>query len=217
MRWLPQDTGSSGVFGRATVARPPFAPASADLRLAWWPELLAGCGLTGSCFTPYPASSHPVAGLWAKILTAADPVRCLPTASAPISPANLRPRPNRLWLISPANPLTQLPSQVTRQPPPPPTFHSRLTAFSSSHPSQQSFSCCFVILPQIKPHIKPLTPPITRLRASKVTFDAKTTPQAQPSSNKRSIAIRVHGPCYMALPLKLALLQLLQPTAHYLA
>jgi len=38
-----------------------------------------------------------------------------------------------------------------------------------------------------------LTPPITRLRASKATFNAKVTPQAQPISKKRRIAIRVMG------------------------
>jgi hypothetical protein len=37
-----------------------------------------------------------------------------------------------------------------------------------------------------------LTLEITRLRASEITFNANTPPQAQPVSIKRSIAIRVH-------------------------
>jgi hypothetical protein len=37
-----------------------------------------------------------------------------------------------------------------------------------------------------------LTLEITRLRASKTTFDANAPPQAQSVSIKRSIAIRVH-------------------------
>jgi len=51
------------------------------------------------------------------------------------------------------------------------------------------------ILPEVIILTKCLTPPITRLRASKATFDAEVTPQAQPISNKRSLAIRVHGHC----------------------
>jgi len=33
------------------------------------------------------------------------------------------------------------------------------------------------------------------LRGSKVTSDANVTPQAQPISKKRRVAIRVHGHC----------------------
>jgi len=33
---------------------------------------------------------------------------------------------------------------------------------------------------------------ITRLRASKITFNANAPPQAQPTSKKRRLAIRVH-------------------------
>jgi hypothetical protein len=43
-----------------------------------------------------------------------------------------------------------------------------------------------------------LTPPITRLRVGKITFDVKATPQAQQVSNKRSLAIRVMG--FVILP-----------------
>ncbi len=40
-------------------------------------------------------------------------------------------------------------------------------------------------------------PKLTRLRASKDAFDANATPQAQPISNKRSLAIRVEFYCWV--------------------
>ena len=48
----------------------------------------------------------------------------------------------------------------------------------------------FIALFPVRP-----TPPITRLRTSKDTFDAKVTPQAQPTSKKARVGIRVHGHC----------------------
>jgi hypothetical protein len=42
-------------------------------------------------------------------------------------------------------------------------------------------------------HSSNITLEITRLRASKITFDAEVTPQAHPVSIKRCIAIRVAG------------------------
>jgi len=41
-------------------------------------------------------------------------------------------------------------------------------------------------------HGNGLTLEITRLRASKITFNINASPQAQPVSIKRSLAIRVH-------------------------
>ena len=122
-----QETGEAPCIWRVTVTLVTHGLslnctrrlAAENIRRARRAGLLAACGLTVSCFTPSPSTRHPTPGLRAKILTPTGPARCWPTASAPTS---LRLPPHHLFLIPQAKPLTQRPTQVTRQPPTHPTY-----------------------------------------------------------------------------------------------